>query len=258
MIVKFIKKVEISSNNMLLTLLANNYRMIFMVNVLLMGISCTKTQEVDPNPQDSYQYFPMEVGDFKLYQKVIYSYAVGQKEKIDSTLVKETVTSKTISNSDTYYIIERQARGKNDLFFKQEAVYQVVTNPKQVINGERNIYTVLLHYPIYEGSTWDINEINGQDEKEVEILKPDKEIPANLITNKNLIRVLGDSTNNAITFLVNQKFFAKNIGLIYSEKTEIDYCQDNDENPKTSCTGKGIIESGKREFWNLLEYGKNK
>jgi hypothetical protein len=214
--------------------------------------SCTKPLDADPNPQDSYRYFPIEVGDFKLYQKVTYSYAVGQKEKIDSVLVRETVKSKTLSNSDIYYVIEREAKGKNDLFFKAEAVYQVITNPKQVVVGERNIYKILLHYPIYEGATWNINEINGDDEQEVEVIKNDNSLPKKLITDKNIIKVLGDSTNNAITFLVNQNLFAKDIGLIFKEQTYIEYCQDD------NCIGKGIIESGKREFWTLLEAGKNK
>lgn len=229
----------------------------FFICLSIIILSCTKTTEVDPNPKDSYLYFPIEVGDFKLFQKVVYSYAVGQKERIDSILVKETVTSKSQSNNETYYLIERQAKGKNDLFFKPEAVYQIITNPKQVINTERNIYTVLLYYPIYLGSKWDINEINGQDEKEAEIVNLGK-LPAKLITNKDLILVQSDSTNNFVDFKVSNKIFAKNIGLIYSENSAIDYCQDSDPNPATSCTSKFIIESGKREFITLLEYGSNK
>jgi hypothetical protein len=220
-------------------------------------LSCTKTTEIDPNPKESYKYFPIEVGDFKLFQRVVYSYAVGQKERIDSILVKETVTSKSQSNNETYYVIERQAKGKNDLFFKPEIVYQIITNPKQVINTERNIYTVMLYYPIFLGSKWNVNEINGQDEKEAEIINLGK-FPKKLITDKNLILVQSDSTNNFVDFKVSNKIFAKNIGLIYSENSAIDYCQDSDPNPATSCTGRFIIESGKREFITLLEYGTNK
>jgi hypothetical protein len=219
-------------------------------------ISCTKTVEVDPNPKDSYLYFPIEVGDSKVYQKVTYSYAVGQKERIDSVLVKEIIKSKSISNNETYYVVERQAKGKNDLFFKPELVYQIITNPKQVIKAERNVYTVLLHYPIYAGSTWNINEINGRDKIEAEIVDYGK-LPSRLITDKNVIRVLADSTNNLINFKVNQNIFAKNIGQIYSEFTDVEYCQDSeDPNPVTNCTGKFIKESGKREFITLIEYGK--
>lgn len=217
--------------------------------------SCTKTEDLDINPADSYQYFPIEVGDSKLYQKVTFSYAVGQKEKIDSVLVREIVTSKSKSNNETYYIIERQIKAKNDFFFRTESVYQVITNPKQIVNAERNIYTILLQFPLYLGAKWNLNEINGQDEKEVEVFDLEG-FPKKLITDKDLLLVQSDSTNNLVDFKVANKVFAKNIGLIYTENTLIDYCQDSDPNPNTSCTGKYLIESGKREFWTLLEYGK--
>lgn len=241
-----------------MTLKTNIYIKFCTFFLLLISIlSCTKTTEVDPNPKDSYKYFPIEVGDFKLFQKVVYSYAVGQKEKIDSILVKETVTSKSQSNNETYYVVERQVKGKNDFFFKPETVYQLITNPKQVINTERNIYTILLYYPIYLGAKWNINEINGQDEKEAEIVNLGK-LPSKLITDKNLILVQADSTKNFVDFKVSNKIFAKNIGLIYTENSAIDYCQDANPNPATSCTSKFIIESGKREFITLLEYGSAK
>jgi DNA replicative helicase MCM subunit Mcm2 (Cdc46/Mcm family) len=226
---------------------SSSYLVIFCFLVL---VSCTKTVEVDINPKDSYQYFPIEAGDFKLFQKVTYSYAVGQAPRIDSVLVKEIVKSETKDNNETYYVIERQTKRKNDLFFKPELVYQIITNPKQVIKAERNVYTILLYYPIFAGAKWNINEINGKDENEVEIVENGK-LPTKLITDKNIIRVLGDSTNNFIDFKVNQKIFAKNIGEIYSEATEIEYCQED------NCIRKYKIESGKREFITLLEYGKN-
>lgn len=232
--------------NRIKLLFLNNY---YYLVPLFAIVSCTKTADVEINPQDSYKYYPIEVGDNNLFQKVTYSYAVGQNVKIDSVLVRETVASKSVSNSDTYYVIERQTKGLNDLFFKPEAVFQVITNPKQVIKGERNVYTVLLHYPIYSGSAWNINEINGQDEKEAEIVS-NADLPPKLITDKNIIKVLSDSTNNLINFKVGCHIFAKDIGLIYQENTDIEYCQDD------NCIGKGIIESGKREFITLLEHNK--
>jgi hypothetical protein len=219
-------------------------------------VSCTKTTDA-LNPLDSYLYFPIEVGDYKIYQVVSRTYAVGQKPAIDTVLRKEIVKSKTVDQSTINYVIERQTKGRNDLFFKPEAVFQVITNPKQVVVGERNIYTILLQYPVFNGAKWNVNEINGQDEKRAEIVDYDS-LPAKLITNKNLIRVLSDSTNNFVDFKVKYHLFAKDYGLIYTENTQIDYCQDNDQNPTTSCTGKYIIESGKREFITLLDYVKAK
>ncbi len=230
-------------------------KLTLLVTAIYTLFSCTKTVEIEINPADSYEYFPIAVGDTKLYQKVTYSYAVGQKEKVDSILVREIVTSKTISNNETYFVIERQIKGKNDFFFKAESVYQIITNPKQIINTEKNIYTVLLNYPLYLGAKWNLNEINGRDEKEAEIFGV-VDFPKKLITNKDLLLVQSDSTNNLVDFKVSNKIFAKNIGLIFIENTAIDYCQDSDPNPTTSCTGKYLIESGKREFLTLLEYGK--
>jgi DNA replicative helicase MCM subunit Mcm2 (Cdc46/Mcm family) len=174
--------------------------------------------------------------------------------------VKEIVTSKTENKNEIYYSVERQIKGKNDLFFKPEAVFQIITSPKQVIKAEKNVYTVLLYYPIYLTSEWNINEVNGQEPKIAEIVENGK-LPPALITEKNIIKVLGDSTNNEVSYLVDCHIFAKNIGLIYEEKTNIEYCQESaidNPNPLTNCFGKKIKEVGKREFITLLAHGKVK
>jgi hypothetical protein len=229
---------------------SKNYWLVVLVFTVV--ISCTKTEVLEINPQDSYKYYPIEVGDFKIYQVISKNYAVGQKEKIDTVLRKEIVKSKTIDQSSTTFVIERQVKGKNDYFYKAELVYQVITSPQKILVGERNVYKVLLYFPIYKKAKWDVNEINGLDNDVVKIvdINADK-LPQNLISTKNLAAVLGDSTNNAISFIVNQTIYSKDIGLIYREITDIAYCQENDQ-----CLGKGIIESGKREFIKLLEFGK--
>ncbi|MES2794740.1 MAG: hypothetical protein V4683_02185 [Bacteroidota bacterium] len=234
----------------------NSYVSIFL---LIVVISCNKSDLVGPDPKDSYQYFPIEVGDYKLFRKVVYSYS-GKKEQIDSLLVKEIVTSKTENKNEIYYTIERQVKGKNDLFFKPETIFQIITNLKQVIKAEKNVYTVLLHYPVYLTSEWNVNQINGQEPKIAEIVE-NGTLPPSLITDKDIIKVLGDSTNNVVSYLVDCHIFAKNIGLIYEEKTDLEYCQESEiDNPDsiTNCTGKKIIEIGKREFITLLEHGKVK
>jgi hypothetical protein len=229
------------------------YSIIFLLFVV---VSCRKSS-AEFNPQDSYKYFPIEIGDYKIFQVVSNTYAVGQKAKIDTVLRKEIVVSKTKDQSTVNYVVERQIKGKNDLFYKPELVYQIITNPKQIVIGERNIYKILLRFPIYQGAKWNINEINGQDEKRAEVVKYDS-LPPKLISDKNLVKVEGDSTNNFIDFKVAYSLFSKDVGLIYTENTNVDYCQDSDPNPKTSCTGKYIIESGKREFIRLIEYGNLK
>ncbi len=249
MISKFSNKFPINSYSLLKTLCGGG--LLFLIGV----ISCTKTQEVDPNPKDSYRYFPIAVGDYKIYQKVTFSYVVGQKEKKDTILIKETVASKSQNNGDNYFVVERQVKAKNDLFFKSESVFQYIINPKEVISTDKNLYTLLLQFPIYSGAKWNQNILNTQNGTELEVV-PYKTLPKNLITDKNLLKVQGDSTNNLVTYLVDYHLFSKDIGMVYKEKTDIAYCQDDDPNSKTSCTGKYIIQSGKREFYTLIEYGK--
>jgi hypothetical protein len=227
------------------------FKLIFVWPLLIVVLySCTKPIDA-LNPQDSYKYYPIEIGEVRLYEKVTLSYAVGEKQKIDSVMVKEIVKSKTANTNETIFIIERQTKGKNDLFFKPELVFQVIKNPKQIIAAERNIYKVLLYFPIYLGAEWNINEVNGQDEKIAEIV-PTDEIPSKLFTDKNIIKVEIDDFKSIIDWNKSYSLYSKDIGLIYSEDTHLEYCQDD------GCIGKDIIESGKRVFIRLLDYTKAK
>jgi hypothetical protein len=208
--------------------------------------SCSKPLDVH-TPEQSYNYFPLKVGEERQYEIIRYNYAVGLKEKIDTIYVKEKVTEKEEKNNTVTYQIVRSKRGIKELFFTPEITYKYIYSPENVINTENNQNIVQLKFPLYVGAKWNINAVNRADIKEANIVYT-SEIPKDLITNNNIYKVEIEDKQTQIDYIKLYDLYAKNIGLIYTEDTHIEYCQEE------SCIGKFEISSGYKTYKRLLQY----
>ncbi len=218
--------------------------------LILTGLLFQCSQPLDVHaPVDSYKYFPLTVGEERSYEIIRTSYAVGQKVQTDTLLTKETVQSVKEQNGSKIYQVLRMVRGRNDLFFKPEASFQYIYSPESVVNTEKNLNQTILRFPLYVGAEWNLNENNLNDKQTAQIVYT-SELPAKLLTNENIYKVEVEDLQSNINFKRIYQLYSKNIGLIYSEHSEIEYCQDE------NCIGKFIIQSGQREYKRLLEYKK--
>jgi hypothetical protein len=220
------------------------YKHILYFMVLL--ASCSKPLDVHL-PQVSYNYYPLAVGDERLFELVRISYAVGTKTQTDTLAIKELVQSKTEKNGVLTYQILRLSKGQNDFLFKPELSYQNRLSPQNVVSTEKNQNLQLLNFPLFVGASWNLNEHNTQDKLEAKIVLTDS-IPPQLLGQEYIYKVEVEDFQSVVNFKRKYSLYSKGYGLVFSENTDIDYCQDDD------CRGKFIISSGQREYKRLISY----
>jgi hypothetical protein len=219
-------------------------------------VSCSGTLSDNITPEEGLLYAKFKVGEQRLYQVVKKSYPVGQKVVIDSFQLKETIQAEILNpdGSKTYQTL-REIKRKADFQFVPSIQYYQTVSYKELVSSEANIQKILLRFPLNYGAEWNINELNTGDEKKVIILKPSKEVTDLVNTKKDLLMVEIEDFDDNLTAKNKQILvFSKNIGLVYHENTQLEYCYINEETVRPCNPNKKVISSGFEEVRNLIKY----
>lgn len=226
-------------------------KLLYCLIIIAIVTSCAPESEF--NVLESYNYFPMAKGEERTYEWIKTNWAVGVASKPDTVLVKEIVTDQTEENLEKTYTIQRLIKGKNDFFFKPILTFQYLVSPREVVTTEQNIQIVELQFPLTTGSAWDQNRLNIEDPAEAEIVET-FELPEKLFT-KDKIKIINlFNEDSQVSTHIKNKYYAKDIGLIYTENTAIEYCQK--DGVFCGKNGERIKDSGVIETLRLIEYKK--
>ncbi len=221
--------------------------------IWLLTISCSQDDvSVDP-VRVGYPFFPLEVGQYQVFdvEETVYTFQNAETESFQIRL--EVVDSFLNQAGEFTYVIHQFERidEMNDWGFLQTNSARRTTNQAIFVNG--NLPELKLSFPIEAGRAWDGNALNT--------LEPDEYEMDSLFS--TFITLRGDTINQTLTviqednqdLIVNQvtrhEIYALNIGLVYSEQVDLEYCGDPD------CIGQRVVENGSIFKQTLIEYGKN-
>lgn len=219
---------------------------------LIFGLSACETSEISPQEIPSGQdYFPIQVGNYWIYKvdSVEYPFTGGKKQ---GTFFYKEWVSDTLPDQEggKVYRLEISSTLDTTLGWHLDSVWTVRVDKNRIIKTENNRPLVKLVFPLKEGSRWDGNQFNtDQDSNSVfwykvqNLNKPmvfnGKEVPSVTINQK--------IDSSCINFSYFSEVYFKNIGLAYRRKTYYDY---------SSCIGVPTIEQGRSFEYTLLRYGK--
>ena len=128
------------------------------ITVILIGLlfwQCSETKEV--NPEDlGTKYFPLNSGDYRVYQVDGVRYYAFNDSVEFSYLLKETVTdSFTNLESGISYRIQRQKKLNETEPWEIDSIWTARKDIRTAISVENNVPLIKLSFPIQEGKTWD-------------------------------------------------------------------------------------------------------
>lgn len=200
-----------------------------------------------------YDYFPLAVDDYRLYQVQEINYNVDGSIDTSNYQLMEIVTDESVSAGETSFRLDRYRRVLETDPWIIDSVWSARINTYQAIVVENNVPIIKLSFPVYEDRHWDGNAMNAREFDEFKMINvgstylvDDKEYPNSLemFKEKKLdpIQITNDDYHLEV--------FSKNIGLIYKLDIDKIYC-----NP-VDCIEPGVIEQGKVVEQKLLEVGK--
>jgi hypothetical protein len=225
---------------------------------LLLGCNPENDLEIPLYPK----YFPLLVGDYRIYQVNEVQITPYNVEAHFNYEIKTTVTDSFKNSEGTYsYIISRYKRIDGGVWNSLDT-WLARANDKEIVITENNIPLVRLSFPIQSEKLWNGNAYNNEESVgSCEGTTTSCDLYAYGMTNTpyetenglafdNVVEVVeNDDPDQFTKHDVRKSFYAFGIGLIYREVSLLNYCTAGD------CYGKQLIENGTVLKLELTEYG---
>ena len=196
-----------------------------------------------------YHYFPLDVGDFRIYDVEESRFTVLGEEQLSYEL-KEYVADSGLNASDNlYYILHRSTRINDTDSWNLDSIWTAQKTTSIGILFENNRPFVKMSFPDAQGIFWDGNSMNtnGNETYQYEL-----DIADTILFDtpfEKIVKVVQNDRSDAIGVNDRAEFFAPNVGLILKTSTVLNYCQ-------ADCKEINEIQSGRTYKMTLKSYGK--
>ncbi len=230
---------------------------------LIVLISCN-TETVDPEILDKgYDYYPLEIGNYKEYEVIDVQYEVSNERDSAFYFLKEVVEDTFINqNQELTYLIKQYRRYSDTVSWKNGPVKTrlAVRSETNLIVYENGIPFVKLVFPVEEGLSWNGNAFNHIDMNADDKADDDPYTYLNVNDSFILNDTLWNTTltveqNNEISLVKKDsryEIYGRGAGLIYKEFIRFNYVDDRGD----PLYGKNVIQSGEKFIQTLIDYGK--
>jgi hypothetical protein len=196
-------------------------------------------------------YFPLRTGLYQIYDidEIRYS-QVAEPETLAYQLITEVVDSFPNAGGGFTYVIYRSTRDDETDVWQFLDTWSARLDEDQAVVIEGNTPYVKLAFPPVSGKTWDGNKLSNLEEDEYEVKAYDVPSTVGGTTFDKTLAVEQEFNDDPIVFTdIRVETYARNIGLINKETTQIVFCQSE------TCSGNELIESGIILKQQISEYG---
>jgi hypothetical protein len=224
--------------------------------VLLALVGCGDDE--DTKQLSDAEYFPLRKGIYQVYTVHERNYQV--QVEIENSLYQlktEVVDSFANLEGGYTYTIHRSKRNTANDPWEFQQVWSVRMNSANVVVSEENTPFVKIAFPAVEDRHWDGNALNSMPADEYTLTNTGKSYElASEVTVEDYIQIVQEDSFDPVLFMKKrQEVYARHIGLVHLEITDLIYCSDEDDCPGQ--VGQQIIDSGTIYVQTLIEYGQN-
>jgi hypothetical protein len=233
-----------------------------MLSGMILGVmfllqSCNKDSGTDPIAP--YNYYPLEIGQFQIYQVNEEVYSAGNANPVlRAWQERDEVTSVSQDSSGAkVFIVSRYTRNTASQAWQKTKEYSVRHDPDKVIVNLDNEILMPLVFPYSPQVTWDgyrYFKVEDTDPRYRTLHKYENINQPLTINNLNFDKTIKvaerTDTTALLQYRLGYKEYAANVGLIVDEQTNFEYLQEGGE-----IIGEKIIASGTRRVRKIIEHG---
>lgn len=221
-----------------------------LLNMLLLSLvliygSC---RQDSANPaSDESAYFPLQPGDYWIYQVTQETYSPTSPYTKRVFQVQEKITGTYTQKGQVFFQVEESRRNSDQAVWQLNALGTIYKNASEVVSVTNNVPVITLLFPVSPTTEWNTNAYNANPDTLLRYR--DNRQPFTLGKTKfnHTISVVGGNDSTLVTLTKNRRVYAQNVGLVYRENASLAYCQSSPD-----CIGKAQIESGTSQKWELL------
>jgi hypothetical protein len=222
----------------------------FLVGLIFIGaLSCDSGEDAKPL-QTGKDYFSFRKGLYQVYDVTETKYVLNTPETEVYELKTQVVDSFYNVDGKLTYVIYRSKRSEGETEWNYIDSWSGVADSREVIVNEENIPFLKIKNPIDPGTAWNGNTYNTGEVDEYKLEETNMSYTFNGNTFEECITINQSDNEDYVVFLDQRKeIYAKGIGLIYKETTQLSYCT------AEGCLGDQEVESGLIYKQTVKEHG---
>ncbi|MFY0626624.1 MAG: hypothetical protein JXR07_10025 [Reichenbachiella sp.] len=221
---------------------------LILILIALTFIDCSETIVENDSDRLGWQYFPAELGAYRIYSvnEIRYS-LVGAEESTYE--LRESIVDSVSNNEIIDLIIHRETRVNENEEWELDSVWTAKIDPYRAILIENNIALVKLSFPLINENIWDGNAFNSRSEDiyRYELSLADTTLNNHLYTDLWTV-VQSDLGEDFLGRNDRSEVYAAHVGMIIKEEIVWEYCQ-------TDCSEDKQIVNGRELYQSLISYG---
>ena len=208
--------------------------------------------------RNDHQYIPLRKGWFQIYDVEETRYQLGNPETNRYQLKAVVADSFPNAEGNYTYVVHLSKKSAGSDEWLANATHSVRINTKEAVVSEGSTAYVVLSFPVVQGISWNGNAYN-------DVINPNTNTGLDVYTVESAgvqvvnskefldcVSVQQEDNNETIVFKDQRReVYARNVGLILKETTQLHYCNDEDRN----CIGQEIIDEGIIYKQQILSYG---
>ncbi|WP_345245602.1 hypothetical protein [Nibrella saemangeumensis] len=227
---------------------------ISLLPALLIGglLACFSCRPVSPDqPDPGYLFFPLETGRYTIYNVTDSVYTLTSPKVWRTYQIKEvTGPVYTDVTGQKAYQLQRYRRLNEQQPWQPDSVWTARLVNGEAIRNENGKDYVKLVFPIGNRVRWDGNKWNAMGEDTYEMRNTSRPFRVLDKLFDETVTVVQQNDSTLVSQDKRIEVYAKEVGLIYREKAILQLCQSG------PCVGKAEINSGIRQTYRILTYGK--
>ena len=220
---------------------------------LILVVSPIACQKNLPETIPETDYVNVETGTFWIYEVVKTKYATGAPES--KQVFQQRETNLQVVQNQGYLLIEQTIDTRTDStrawVFVGKQTWKLYADKLIRQNNEGSFQD--LAFPVFKGNEWPyVVFAASSNAQKIRYDKVGIEYSLNGKKYLNCLTTAGNNIASAINLRQQTQVYAPQIGLVFRENTDLNYCQSS-----ADCVGKKIIDFGYQETFTLRAAGKN-